>query len=48
MEIKDERLFRITPVQQMAAACSGALLTSLMGKSISFNKDDMIFIDRKK
>lgn len=32
MESKDDPRFRITPVQQMAAACSGALITSIIGK----------------
>lgn len=27
----DDHRFRITPVQQMAAACSGALITSFLG-----------------
>lgn len=31
-ELLESKLFRITPSQQMVAACSGALLTSLIGK----------------
>lgn len=31
LSVEDPR-FRITPTQQMAAACSGALITSLIGK----------------
>lgn len=27
----DDPRFRITPVQQMAAACTGALITSFLG-----------------
>lgn len=30
-ELIDDPRFRITPVQQMAAACTGALLTSFLG-----------------
>ncbi|EEB11269.1 mitochondrial carrier protein, putative [Pediculus humanus corporis] len=30
MDLQDDTRFRITPVQQMAAACSGALITSLI------------------
>lgn len=30
LSLEDPR-FRITPVQQMAAACTGALITSLLG-----------------
>lgn len=30
LHIEDPR-FRITPIQQMAAACTGALITSFLG-----------------
>lgn len=35
----DDPDFRITPYQQMAAACTGALLTSLIGKLLNLNSD---------
>lgn len=31
----DDPRFRITPVQQMAAACTGALITSFLGESFT-------------
>lgn len=31
----DDPRFRITPIQQMAAACTGALITSFIGLSFT-------------
>lgn len=33
LDPSDDPRFRITPIQQMAAACSGGLLTSILRKS---------------
>lgn len=32
----DDPRFRITPIQQMAAACTGALITSFIGNTYFF------------
>lgn len=34
-DLRDDAQFRITPVQQMAAACTGALLTSFIGEFLA-------------
>lgn len=35
--LTDDPRFRITPYQQMAAACTGAVVTSLLSKRLVFN-----------